>query len=266
MENGIHPVRPIALVTGAATGIGRTCALHLAKCYEVWIGYNNHATAAEEMVASLRASGVEAHALHLNYMESYSIQQAIGRFSDYYSQRGREPELALLVTNAGIFGTGYRMLMEIEEAEWDQVWRVNVTGTCQLLRHCSPLLGTGSLVVNISSMVAHLGAIGYKSQAHYAVTKATMDQLVLALGQTPPWKHVRIINILPGLIDTSLLHDHLGADFTTYTSAIPLRELGTPTAIAEMVSFLASPEGSGVSAQDLLIDGGWSQKGWSRFF
>ena len=257
------PPRPeVVLVTGAGSGIGRACALQLARHYEVWVGYNNHAERADEVVAAIQASGGQAHTLKINYADPQTIIQARQQFIEYYTCLGITPQLAALVNNAGVFGSGYRLLLELDESEWDEVWQINVGGSLALFQRFADLLQSSGAVINMSSIVARLGSISYKSQVHYVASKAALGSFFRALQQTSEWQHLRFINILPGLIDTSLLRDHLGPAYDSYVGAIPLGTLASPAEIAHLVTFLAQHPVQIGGSGNILVDGGWAQKGW----
>lgn len=253
---------PAALVTGAGSGIGRACALQLARHYEVWVGYNSHPGRAEEVVTTIQDSGGQAHTLKINYADPQTISQARQQFCDYYTQQDMHPQLAILVNNAGVFGSGYHLLLELEEHEWDEVWQVNFAGSLTFFRQFADLLQNDAAVINMSSIVAHLGSISYKSQVHYVASKAATGSFFHALQQAPEWQHLRFINILPGLIDTGLLHDHLGPAYDSYVGAIPLGALASPVEIAHLVVFLAQHPIQIGEPGNILVDGGWAQKGW----
>lgn len=252
----------VALITGAGSGIGRACALELARHYTVWVGYNAHRERADEVVATIQESGGLAHALKINYADPLTIIEARQQFCDYYIQRGMRPQLAALVNNAGVFGSGYHLLLELEEHEWDAVWQVNVGGSLTFFRQFADLLQNNGAVINMSSIVAHLGSISYKSQVHYVASKATIGSFFQALQQTEEWQHLRFINILPGLIDTGLLSDHLGPAYDSYVGAIPLGTLASPAEIAHLVVFLTQHAIKIGESSNILVDGGWAQKGW----
>lgn len=260
-ENG--PVK-VALVTGGGSGIGRACSLLLSESYEIWLTYSSHPEQAQAVVKEIKGNGGKAHALKLDLGQPTSVKDACQAFAEYYQAAGQLPRLDLLVSNAGTFGNGYHFLVDIEETEWDQVWEINVGGISRLFRRLAPWLSPDGVVLNISSMVARLGAIGYKSQVHYALTKAVTNGLFASLQATPEARRWRFVNILPGLIETGMLRDHLGNDYATYTQAVPLGQLGTPGDVANLVVFLASEAGSYISGTNILIDGGWTQKGWQH--
>lgn len=253
--------QPIALVTGGGSGIGRACSLRLSENYEVWLTYSSHPNQAQTVLEEIRQKGGKAYSLELDLGQPASVQRACRAFEEHYKALAQPPRLNLLVNNAGTFGQGYHFLLDLEEAEWDQVWEINVGGVIRLFRRLEPWLAGDGVIVNISSMVARLGAIGYKSQAHYALTKAVTNGLFGALQGLPGDHRRRFINLLPGLIETGMLQDHLGNDYATYTQAVPLGQLGTPRDVANLVAFVASGAAGYIAGTNILIDGGWTQRG-----
>ena len=264
-ECTLHSAPEIALISGAGSGIGRACALQLGKTHEVWVGYNRHQEQALEVVAEIMLNGGVAHALHIDYSNPATVVLARQQFSQHYAQLGKEPVLSVLVGNAGVWGSGYHLLLELEEQEWDEVWSINVGGVLSLFRQFSPVLRSNGAVITISSMVARLGSIGNKSQAHYVVTKAVMTSLFQALQSQPAWQHLRFISILPGLVDTGMLREHLGSVFDTYIQVVPIGHVASATEIANVVAFFARHALQISGHGSLLVDGGWAQKGWQMY-
>jgi 3-oxoacyl-[acyl-carrier protein] reductase len=254
--------KPVAIVVGGSAGIGASCALRLAQTHEVWISFNRRGAEASAVVADIVRHGGAATAFPLDYLEPRSIRAARDGLVGALTDRGVEPRVDVLVNSAGTTGSGYRFLVEIDEDDWDSVWAINVGGPLEVLRQFTPLMGADGLVVNIGSAIARLGAIGYKSQAHYATTKAVLSAAVQALRDSTPGGP-RMVNVLPGLVDTQLLRDMLGGDFESFASAIPAGRIGSPSDIADVVGLLVS-SARHIAGEGVIVDGGWTQQGWLR--
>lgn len=255
--------RPVALVTGGSSGIGRACAIALAASHEVWLTYHRGKAAAELVINTIRQQGGSAWALELDVSNLESIQSARTRFVRAREERRRPPRVDALLANAGTFGDGYRFFLDMEEEEWDAVWATNTFGVIRVFKAFREFLVRGSVVINVSTISAPLGAIGYKSHGHYGASKAATDAFFDAVGALYATDGVRCINLVPGLTDTRMLREHFAHELDAYRAAIPMRRFGEPEEIAQLVTRLVSNEAK-LSIGRIAADGGWLQKGWER--
>ncbi|WP_394834235.1 SDR family oxidoreductase [Pendulispora rubella] len=254
--------RPVALVTGGSSGIGRACAIRLGESHEVWLTYHHGQAAAEAVVETILRRGGQARALKLDTGSAESIHAAHAEFVG--AQQGRNmPRLDALIANAGTFGDGYRFFIDMEEKEWDAVWAVNAIGVIRVFKAFRELLLPGGTVVNVSTISAPLGAIGYKSHGHYGASKAAADAFFEAIGALYAAQGLRCINLVPGLIDTRMLHDHFAHELDAYRGAIPMQRFGEPEEIARLIARLVSADPK-LPIGRIAADGGWLQKGWQR--
>lgn len=254
--------QPVALVTGGSSGIGRACALQLGESHDVWLTYRNGRADAETVAARIRERGGEARAIRLDVCSADSIRSVRDQFAGENAPRGQAPRLDLLVANAGTFGDGYRFFIDMEEEEWDAVWATNALGVIRLFKAFRELLLPGGTLVNVSTISAPLGAIGYKSHAHYGASKAAADAFFDAVGGEYADRGLRCVNLVPGLIETRMLHDHLAHELDAYRAAIPMQRFGTPEEIARLIAGLVSSPQRPI--RRIAADGGWLQKGWER--
>jgi 3-oxoacyl-[acyl-carrier protein] reductase len=250
--------RPVALVTGASSGIGRACALALGATHEVWLTYHHGQAAAEAVVAQIRGAGGAARALALDAGDPRSIAAA----HEAMLRAMPRPKLDALVANAGTFGRGYRYLLELEEDEWDEVWATNASGVIRLFTAFREALLPGGTIVNVSTISAPLGAIGYKSQAHYATSKAAIEGFFEAIGAAHEAEGLRCINLVPGLVHTRMLEDHFGAEIDAYREAVPMKRFAEPDEIGRLVAALIGQRS--LLVRRIAACGGWIQKGWGR--
>ena len=251
--------RPVALITGGSSGIGSACVQALSATHDVWFTYHRGCAAAEAVLESIREQGGRAWALALDSGDRGSIRAAY----DHFVCEQAAPRLDALVANAGTFGDGYRLLMELEEQEWDAVWATNTTGVIDVFRIFAGLLARGSTVVNVSTINVALGAIGYKSHAHYAASKAATDAFFAAVAEVGALRGVRCINLVPGLVETRMLHEHFAHELDAYRLAVPSQRFGEPEEIGRLVARLLSGEAE-LAIHRISADGGWLQKGWER--
>jgi len=237
----------IALVTGASQGIGRACALELAR---------NGATVAlaarsldklESVAAEIAAAGGSAKAFALDVASEDSIKACakavIAEFGAVH----------ILVNNAGITKDG--LMLRMKRQDWDDVLTTNLTGAFLLTQAiASPMLkARWGRIINITSVV---GEIGQAGQANYAASKAGMIGLTKSLARELASRGITVNAVAPGYIETAMtavLSDEQKAAMTTH---IPLQRAGADSDIAAAVAFLAS-EGAGyITGHTLDVNGG----------
>jgi 3-oxoacyl-[acyl-carrier protein] reductase len=257
----------VALVTGAARGIGRGIALRLAangcavavadlhprpfrgeryhRLRERWSGPEEEVPSVE----AVRALGVEAVELEVDVSDAGSVRAAAAACE---TQLG---PVDVLVNNAGIVNN-IAPLEQMSGEAWEQELRVNLTGAFHCIQATVPGMaarGWGR-VVNIASIAARAPAAG---QPAYAASKAGLVALTQSTAQEFGRRGVTANAVLPGLIATPLvmsMPEHLRSGIV---SQVPVGRLGEPEDIGELVAFLASPAASFVSATAIPCDGGF---------
>lgn len=232
--------KAVALVTGAARGIGRATAIRLVEAgYEVVIGDRDGA-AAHATAAEIGAKGVE-----LDVTDEVSVAAAAATF----------PELDVLVNNAGMYLSGTLDTVTVEE--YRTVMDINLLGPILMTRHFADALaaGDGGAVVNVASMSAFTAVPG---TGVYSMAKAALVSFteLAALEYAP--RRIRVNAVAPGRISTQMTADRQqDAEREARTHAlIPLGRDGTPQDIAEAICALASPGASYITGQVLRVDGG----------
>lgn len=238
----------IALVTGAARGLGRALAIDLAaQGATVVINYSTSKSAAEETAESIKRSGGCAMVWQADVSDEDSVRVMFAMV------RERFRRLDLLVNNAGITADGFTAMMSL--AKWEQVLRVNMTGTFLCAREGLKLMmhrRRGS-IVNISSVSASVGTEG---QANYSAAKAGINALTKTLAREGALHGVRVNAVAPGLIETDLLHTIPRSILDKYMQAIPMKRLGLPEEVAHLVTFLCSGQASYITGKVISVDGG----------
>jgi 3-oxoacyl-[acyl-carrier protein] reductase len=237
----------IALVTGASQGIGRACALELARAgATVALAARNQAKLAE-VAAEIAALGGQAAAFALDVASEESIKTGAKAVLDRFGK------VEILVNNAGITRDG--LMMAMKRADWDDVLATNLTGafllTQALLR---PMLkNRWGRIVNISSVVGRTGQAG---QVNYASSKAGLIGLTRSLAREAASRGITVNAVAPGYIETPMTAVLDEKQRAAMMAQIPLGRAGTDLEIAQAVAFLASDAAAYITGHVLDVNGG----------
>ena len=238
----------VAIVTGAARGIGKAIALKFAAeganvaFTDLVIDENGLATQQEIEALGVKAKGYASNAA--NFEETHQV------VADIVKDFGR---VDILVNNAGITKDG--LMLRMTEAQWDAVLNVNLKSAFNFIHACAPIMmkqRKGS-IINMASVV---GVHGNAGQCNYAYSKAGMIALAKSIAQELGSRGIRANAIAPGFIITDMtakLPDEVKEE---WCKKIPLRRGGTPEDVADIATFLASDMSSYVSGQVIQVDGG----------
>lgn len=233
----------IAVVTGASRGIGRACAVALARDgYEVWANYRSRDDEAERLAEELRAAGGACKLLKFDVADRAAAQEALAPLE--------ETAAAVLVNNAGITKDGLFMTMPAED--WSSVLETNLGAFYNVTR---PVLKgmARARAGRIISMASVSGQHGNKGQANYAASKAGIiaasKSLALEYGR---W-NILVNVVAPGFIETDMV---AGLPQGELAKAVPLRRFGKAEEVAGVVSFLASPRASYITGAVIDVNGG----------
>ncbi len=238
----------VAIVTGAARGIGKAVALKFASeganvaFTDLVINESALETQKELEAYGVKAKGYASNAA--NFEETHNVVAEIVK--DF----GR---VDILVNNAGITKDG--LMMRMSESQWDAVLNVNLKSAFNFIHACTPIMmkqRAGS-IINMASVV---GVHGNAGQCNYSASKAGMIGLAKSIAQELGSRGIRANAIAPGFIITDMtaaLPDNVREE---WCKKIPLRRGGTPEDVANIATFLASDMSSYVSGQVIQVDGG----------
>ena len=237
----------VAFVTGASQGIGRACALRLAKeGATVAVAARNH-DKLNELVHQITTSGGQATAFTLDVADEDQIKSTV---KAAIAQFGK---IDILVNNAGI--TRDQLVMRMKRPDWDAVLQTNLTSAYLCIQQVisSMLKQRWGRIINITSVFGQMGQAG---QANYAASKAGLIGLTMAIAREVGSRNITCNAVAPGFIETPMT-DVLGDEFKqTAVKQIPLGRVGSTDDIAGAVAFLASDDASYITGHVLSVNGG----------
>lgn len=235
-----------AFVTGASRGIGRACAIELAKAgHRVVLGARNRELL-ETVAGEIRSTGGAADVVEIDLASEASIKEAFVKTKEM-------GPVTILVNNAGVTRDGLAMRMSRED--WDSVLHTNLSGAflCMQQVMLGMVKARWGRIINIASIVGQMGNAG---QANYVAAKSGLIGVTKSVAQELASRNITVNCIAPGFIDTdmtSTLADDLREKLL---GAIPMKRFGKPEDIAAAVRFLASDDASYITGATLNVNGG----------
>jgi len=244
-----------ALVTGASRGIGRATASALAEAgAHILVHYGRSAQDAESLVAGIRSKGGRAQAIQADLGTSDGATLLAKEVRSIVGER-----LDLVVLNAGISKAATIKDHTVED--FDNLFATNVRSPFFLVQQLLPLLGEGSNIIVISSVVARavVGKPGLDNASilAYAATKGALETLVKNWAAILGPQDIRVNAVAPGVIDTDMSNftkTEAGRDVTLEMHA--LKRIGKPEDVADVVAFLASDAACWITGASIPVDGG----------
>jgi len=237
----------IALVTGAAQGIGRAIAMELAAAGATLALADMNEARLNETTAELASTGAAAAAFVMNVSSQESIETGAGAILDKFGK------VEILINNAGI--TRDNLMLRMKRADWDSVISINLTGAFLLTQALlSPMLkNRWGRIVNIASVVGRAGQAG---QVNYAASKAGLIGFTRSLAREVASRGITVNAVAPGYIETPMTAVLSEQQNAAMMATIPLGRRGTPKDVAEAVKFLASDAASYITGHVLDVNGG----------
>ncbi|MBD7935975.1 glucose 1-dehydrogenase [Cytobacillus sp. Sa5YUA1] len=237
----------VAIITGAASGMGKAEALRFASEGAKVIVADLNMEGAEAVVAEIKENNGEALAVKVNVTEQADLENMVKAAMDNYGQ------IDIVINNAGIFDK-YTNSLETTEQQWDLIFDINMKAIYKTTNLVLPNMierGEGTIVniASIAGLVAQMGGAAYTASKHAVV--GYTKHIAAVYGS----KGIKINAIAPGTIRTPLTADMLK---TRPTNKIPLDRFGNDYEVADLAVFLASDESKFMNGAVVPIDGGYT--------
>ncbi len=237
----------VAVVTGAARGIGRAIALRLAQDgAAVVVNYAGSVQQAQETVGLIEQGGGRAVAVQADVSKVGDVKRL---FDTCF---GAFDRLDILVNNAGVMFT--KPVVEVGEEEFDRLFAVNVKGAFFCCQEAAKRMGDGGRIVNLSSSTTALMLPGY---AAYVATKGAVEQFSHVLAKELGPKQITVNVVSPGPTDTELFGQGKSEEQKQrFAQTAALGRLGQPQDIADVVAMLAGEDARWITGQNIRANGG----------
>ncbi|HAT4246269.1 TPA: 3-oxoacyl-[acyl-carrier-protein] reductase [Clostridium perfringens] len=238
----------VAIVTGGTRGIGRAIALKLAdQGANIVINYRNSDKEAEELKSILEGKGVKVLTVKCDISNFEDSKNLMDKCKEVFGK------IDILVNNAGI--TKDTLIMRMKEEDFDNVIDVNLKGTFNCAKHASAIMLKQRFgkIINMTSVV---GIAGNAGQVNYAASKAGVIGLTKSLAKELGSRGITVNAVAPGFINTDMTASLSEKVKEEASKNIPLKRLGDPEDVANLVGFLASDSANYITGQVINVDGG----------
>lgn len=242
------------IITGAGTGIGAASAHAFAREGANVVLVGRRQDVLEETAASIRAEGGSTLVAAGDVSRGTDAERVVADTVQRFGQ------LDHLFNNAGIQGNG-GPIIEMSEEAFDEIIAINLKGVWLMTKHALPAMlagGPGGAIVNTSSFLSTAATTGTSA---YSASKAALDAMIRAIALEIGPAGIRINNINPGVIDTPMFQKHGDEIRAPLAARAALHRLGTPEDIADVAVWLCTDEARFITAQSILVDGGFTIPG-----
>ncbi len=242
----------VAIVTGAASGIGRASAVAFARAGARVVVADRNSSGGQEVAAAISAEGHEAHFVHVDVSREADVKRLVEDTVALWKR------IDVLFNNAGVLLV--KSVEEMSEEEWDRVMAVNVKSAFFAIKHAVPYMRrTGGAILNTGSIGSFVGQVGTPV---YSASKGAIALLTKSLALDLGRDNIRVNCICPGITDTPMLREHLGegpdgeSRIKERLSRVPLGKILSPEDVARAALYLVSEDSAGISGVLHVVDGG----------
>jgi NAD(P)-dependent dehydrogenase (short-subunit alcohol dehydrogenase family) len=244
----------VAVVTGAASGIGRSVAERFAQAGASVAMMDRNESQGRAVSAQIRATGKACEFFAADVSNDADVARTMEAIA------ARFHAIDHVVNNAGIVLV--KGVEECSTAEWDEVFDVNVKSIFLMTKYSLPFLrkSHGASIVNVSSVS---GMVAQKGTPAYVASKGAVLMLSKALALDLAGAGIRVNCVCPGITDTPLFHGHVQSTsdpartLMQRTRRVPMARMLSPNEIADAILYLASDRASGITGTELIVDGGY---------
>jgi NAD(P)-dependent dehydrogenase (short-subunit alcohol dehydrogenase family) len=243
----------VAVITGARRGMGKSHAIALARAGVKVVASDISLEDCQKAVEEIEKAGGEAMAVKCDVSQKSEVEEMIKKTMAKFGK------IDILVNNAGI--AQFKPLLELTEEDWDRTIDINLKGyfLCAQAAAKEMVKQKSGVIVNIASVAMGQQGIGFPNIAHYCASKGGIVGMTEALAVELAPYNIRVNAIAPGMIETPMI-DLVKQDpkmMEAMLAKIPMRRVGRPEEVSNLVLFLASDDSSYMTGSTVVIGGGW---------
>lgn len=236
-----------AIITGASRGIGRASAIALAaQGLAIVVNYAGSDEEAAKVVHEIEAAGGTAHAIKADVASASDVARLFDETETAFGG------IDVVIASAGVMMVG--AIADVSDDDYDRLTGVNLRGTFNVFREAARRLRDDGRLIGLSSSTLALNAPGY---GLYNATKGAVEGMVRVIAKELGGRRITVNAVAPGPVETSFFLDGKSdADIERMKTMVPLKRLGQPDDIAQVIVFLASSEAGWVNGQIVRANGG----------